>query len=148
MKDEYDFSKGKRGRLVPEPPSEKGKVKITIRLDEDLLDHFGAIADASGGKPAMKRSSTLLSVSTSKAKPPKSRTPCAASFPKNSQQTTCRPRHNPCQRRADRPLLLLPQENFLCRTRRLRQLSSFDSELLCRKVDRRNDVIALINQNT
>jgi uncharacterized protein (DUF4415 family) len=50
MKDEYDFSKGKRGRLVPEPPSEKGKVKITIRLDEDLLDHFGAIADSSGGK--------------------------------------------------------------------------------------------------
>jgi uncharacterized protein (DUF4415 family) len=50
MKDQYDFSKGKRGRVVPEPPLEKGKVKITIRLDEDLLDHFGAIADASGGK--------------------------------------------------------------------------------------------------
>ena len=47
---QYDFSKGKRGRVLPEPPLEKGKVKITIRLDEDLIDHFGAIADASGGK--------------------------------------------------------------------------------------------------
>ena len=50
MKDRYDFSKGKRGRVVPEPPLEKGKVKITIRLDEDLIDHFGALADASEGK--------------------------------------------------------------------------------------------------
>ena len=50
MRDQYDFSRGKRGRVVPEPPLEKGKVKITIRLDEDLIDHFGAIADASGGK--------------------------------------------------------------------------------------------------
>ncbi len=50
MKSQYDFSKGKRGRVAPEPPLEKGKVKITIRLDEDLIDHFGAIADASGGK--------------------------------------------------------------------------------------------------
>jgi len=50
MKSQYDFSKGKRGRVTPEPPLEKGKVKITIRLDEDLIDHFGAIADASGGK--------------------------------------------------------------------------------------------------
>jgi uncharacterized protein (DUF4415 family) len=50
MKSQYDFSKGKRGRVVPVPPLEKGKVKITIRLDEDLIDHFGALADASGGK--------------------------------------------------------------------------------------------------
>ncbi len=50
MKDQYDFSKGKRGRVVVEPPPEPGKVKITIRLDEDLLNHFGAMADASGGK--------------------------------------------------------------------------------------------------
>ena len=50
MKDAYDFSKGKRGRVVAEPPSEAGKVRITIRLDEDLVDYFGAIADRSGGK--------------------------------------------------------------------------------------------------
>ena len=50
MKDAYDFSKGKRGRVVAEPAPEPGKVRITIRLDEDLVDHFGAIADRSGGK--------------------------------------------------------------------------------------------------
>jgi uncharacterized protein (DUF4415 family) len=50
MKDHYDFSKGKRGRVVPEPPAEPGKVKISIRLDEDIVDRFFEIADASGGK--------------------------------------------------------------------------------------------------
>jgi uncharacterized protein (DUF4415 family) len=50
MKDTYDFSKGRRGRVVAEPPSEPGKVRITIRLDEDLIDYFGMIADRSGGK--------------------------------------------------------------------------------------------------
>jgi uncharacterized protein len=50
MKDSYDFSKGKRGRVLPEPALEPGKVRITIRLDEDLIDYFGAIADQSGGK--------------------------------------------------------------------------------------------------
>lgn len=49
MKDYYDFSKGKRGRVLPEPPLDQGKVKITIRLDQDLLDYFGAMADATGG---------------------------------------------------------------------------------------------------
>jgi uncharacterized protein (DUF4415 family) len=49
MKDKYDFSKGKRGRVIPEPSLEKGKVKVTIRLDEDIVDQFGLMADASGG---------------------------------------------------------------------------------------------------
>src|ERR1017187_2008293 len=50
MKDSYDFSKGRRGRVVAEPPLESGKVRITIRLDEDLVDYFGTIADRSSGK--------------------------------------------------------------------------------------------------
>jgi uncharacterized protein (DUF4415 family) len=54
MKDSYDFSKGKRGRVLPTAPPEAapeaGKVRITIRLDEDLIDYFGVIADRSGGK--------------------------------------------------------------------------------------------------
>jgi uncharacterized protein (DUF4415 family) len=50
MKHAYDFSKGKRGRFAAEPPLEPGKVRIAIRLDEDLLDYFGAVADRSGGK--------------------------------------------------------------------------------------------------
>lgn len=37
MKREYDLRKGKRGPVVPLPPD---KVRITIRLDRDILDHF------------------------------------------------------------------------------------------------------------
>jgi uncharacterized protein (DUF4415 family) len=49
MKDSYDFSKGKRGRISKPAPEPAGKVKITIRLDADLVDHFLAEADESGG---------------------------------------------------------------------------------------------------
>jgi uncharacterized protein (DUF4415 family) len=46
MKKEYDFSKGKRGAVVqPEP----GKSRITIRLDNEVLDWFRAKADEQGG---------------------------------------------------------------------------------------------------
>jgi uncharacterized protein (DUF4415 family) len=37
MKREYDLRKGKRGAVVPLPPE---KVRITIRLDRDIVDHF------------------------------------------------------------------------------------------------------------
>ncbi len=37
MKREYDLSKGKRGAVVPLPPE---KVRLTIRLDRDIVDHF------------------------------------------------------------------------------------------------------------
>ncbi|MBN2701116.1 MAG: BrnA antitoxin family protein [Methylothermaceae bacterium] len=37
MKKEYDFSKGKRGPVIPQ---ESGKTRITIRLDTDILDWF------------------------------------------------------------------------------------------------------------
>ncbi|MBV8772674.1 MAG: BrnA antitoxin family protein [Deltaproteobacteria bacterium] len=37
MKREYDLSKGKRGPVIPLPPE---KVRITIRLDQDIVDHF------------------------------------------------------------------------------------------------------------
>jgi hypothetical protein len=46
MKSEYDFSKGKRGPVIPVP---KGKTRITIRLDKDLLDWFRAQVEAAGG---------------------------------------------------------------------------------------------------
>ncbi|MGB6133419.1 MAG: BrnA antitoxin family protein [Acidobacteriaceae bacterium] len=49
MKDRYDFSKGKRGRVVAAPPETRGKVRITIRLDEEVVDYFLKQADASGG---------------------------------------------------------------------------------------------------
>jgi len=49
MKRRFDFSHGKRGRVAPPEPEPRGKTRITIRLDEDLLDYFLKEADASGG---------------------------------------------------------------------------------------------------
>ena len=46
MKKEYNFSKGKRGAVVPAP---KGKTRITIRIDEDILEWFRGEVDAAGG---------------------------------------------------------------------------------------------------
>ena len=46
MEDEYDFSRGKRGAVLPTPP---GKTRITIRLDTDILDWFRAQVHAAGG---------------------------------------------------------------------------------------------------
>ncbi len=46
MKDEYDFRQGKRGAVTPPPP---GKTRITIRLDEDILDWFRHEVNTMGG---------------------------------------------------------------------------------------------------
>ena len=46
MKDEYDFSGGRRGAIDPLPP---GKTRITIRLDNDVLDWFRDQVEAAGG---------------------------------------------------------------------------------------------------
>ena len=46
MKHEYDFSKGKRGPVFP---AEAGKTRITIRLDNEILDHFRKRVHAMGG---------------------------------------------------------------------------------------------------
>jgi len=46
MKREYDFSKGKRGPIVPLEP---GKTRITIRLDNGVLDHFRHLVHEMGG---------------------------------------------------------------------------------------------------
>ena len=44
MRKEYDFSKGKRGAVVPQ----RGKSRITIFLDDEVLEAFRARADDSG----------------------------------------------------------------------------------------------------
>jgi len=49
MKRQYDFSKGKRGRIAPRERETRGKTRITIRIDKDVVDHFLKEADASGG---------------------------------------------------------------------------------------------------
>lgn len=41
-----DFSKAKRGSVVKRDPN---KVRITIRLDPDIIDHFKKIVHKSGG---------------------------------------------------------------------------------------------------
>lgn len=44
MRDEYDFSKAKRGAVLPSP----GKTRITIMLDDDVIEHFRSQAEAEG----------------------------------------------------------------------------------------------------
>ena len=43
---DVDFSQGKRGPVVAPDP---GKTKISIRLDNVVLDHFRRIVDVAGG---------------------------------------------------------------------------------------------------
>jgi uncharacterized protein (DUF4415 family) len=44
MRREYDFSKAKRGPVVPQ----RGKTRITIYLDDHVLEAFRDRADAAG----------------------------------------------------------------------------------------------------
>ena len=46
MKAEYNFSKAKRGPVIPVP---KGKVRVTIRLDDDVLAWFRTQVERAGG---------------------------------------------------------------------------------------------------
>ena len=44
MKQEYDFRQGKRGAVMPQ----KGKTRITMYLDNDVLDSFRSLSEQSG----------------------------------------------------------------------------------------------------
>jgi uncharacterized protein (DUF4415 family) len=44
MRKEYDFSKGKRGAIIPA----KGKTRITMYLDDEVLDEFRERAETTG----------------------------------------------------------------------------------------------------
>lgn len=44
MRKEYDFSKGKRGSVIPT----HGKTRITIYLDDEILDKFREKAEIAG----------------------------------------------------------------------------------------------------
>ena len=46
MRKSYDFSKAKRGAVLPTPP---GKTRITIRIDDDVLDWFRKRVHEAGG---------------------------------------------------------------------------------------------------
>jgi len=44
MRKEYDFSHGKRGAAVASP----GKTRITIMLDNEVIEHFRGVAESRG----------------------------------------------------------------------------------------------------
>ena len=44
MRKEYDFSGGKRGAVIPSP----GKTRITIMLDNEVLEYFRKCAESLG----------------------------------------------------------------------------------------------------
>jgi len=46
MKKEYDFSEGKRGPVLRVP---QGKTRVTIRLDNDIVEWFRQQVDEAGG---------------------------------------------------------------------------------------------------
>jgi len=46
MRKNYDLTKAKRGAVIPTPP---GKTRITIRIDDDVLDWFRKQVDDAGG---------------------------------------------------------------------------------------------------
>jgi hypothetical protein len=44
MRRNYEFSKGKRGAVLPSA----GKTRITIMLDDDVIEHFRHVAEEEG----------------------------------------------------------------------------------------------------
>jgi uncharacterized protein (DUF4415 family) len=44
MKKEYDFSKARRGAVLPTT----GKTRITLYLDNEVLEHFRALSEKTG----------------------------------------------------------------------------------------------------
>lgn len=58
MRKSYDFSKGKRGAVI----SSSGKTRITIMLDDDIIDFFRAEAEAAGTGYQTKINAALRAV--------------------------------------------------------------------------------------
>lgn len=66
MRNEYDFSKGKRGAVVASP----GKTRITIMLDDDVIEAFRARADNAGtGYQTLINTTLREAISGAKEKP-------------------------------------------------------------------------------
>jgi hypothetical protein len=63
VRKDYDFSKGKRGAVIPSP----GKTRITIMLDDDIIEHFREVAEAEGVGYQTKINAVLRAATT----PPK-----------------------------------------------------------------------------
>ena len=57
MKKEHDFSRGKRGAVLPTAP---GKTRITIRIDDAVLEWFRAEVHQAGGGSYQTRMNDAL----------------------------------------------------------------------------------------
>lgn len=67
MRKEYDFSGARRGPVVPAP---KGKTRITIRLDDEVLAWFKArVHEAGGGNYQTLINDALRSLADGPAEP-------------------------------------------------------------------------------
>ena len=67
MKKEYDFRKGKRGPVIK---MSKGKTRITIRIDNDILEWFRQqVHDAGGGNYQTLINTVLREYMSSKREP-------------------------------------------------------------------------------
>jgi uncharacterized protein (DUF4415 family) len=64
MRDEYDFSKAKRGAIIPST----GKTRITIMLDDDVIEHFRAQAETEGVGYQTLINAVLRKAATAKTK--------------------------------------------------------------------------------
>ncbi len=60
MRKEYDFSQAKQGAVIPSP----GKTRITIMLDDDLIEFFRVKAEAQGTGYQTMINSTLRATVT------------------------------------------------------------------------------------
>ncbi len=67
MRDEYDFAKAKRGAVLPS----RGKTRIAIMLDDDVIEYFRAQAETQGVGYQTLINALLrkAAVSTKKSKP-------------------------------------------------------------------------------
>ena len=65
MRKEYDFSQGKRGAVLPS----SGKTRITIMLDDDVIEFFRIRAESLGtGYQTMINTALKASMAQSKTK--------------------------------------------------------------------------------
>ncbi len=67
MKKEYEFKKGRRGAILSVP---KGKTRITIRLDDDVIAWFKhEVSEAGGGNYQSLINSALRDYIAQRAEP-------------------------------------------------------------------------------
>ena len=67
MRKEYDFSNARRGPIRPLPP---GKTRITIRLDDEVVEWFKAEVEAAGGGNYQTRINAALKAHIARSQEP------------------------------------------------------------------------------